>query len=201
MVSGKQGTIEILGFCSLITLLIFVGALTWHPWGSIILPIPLIVIGWILRKRWIPVMSGQTRIQLASFTLLGSAGLLYFFPNTLPDQVIAFIFQIFNIPQPQNVLWYSLFAQLIISLTIIALNLIWRPRYVTPISENQGDLSVDTEFTKSLTRYCNALVAELERYDNEVNWSDRELIPLEAEVEAESNGRLRPKIVKNLVSA
>ena len=95
-------------------------------------------------------------------------------------------------------------AQSIASVTIIALNIIWRSRDVTD-TPNDSSRSlpslVDPEFNKSLKRYCDALVSALDRYDDDVNWSDRELTPLEAEVETERNNRLRPKIVKDLVAA
>jgi hypothetical protein len=61
--------------------------------------------------------------------------------------------------------------------------------------------SKDREFIDSLAWYCKALIAELDRYDREVNWSDRELSPLEAEVEIERTCRLRPQIAPDLVEA
>ncbi|MEL6438752.1 MAG: NACHT domain-containing protein [Cyanobacteria bacterium J06621_8] len=82
--------------------------------------------------------------------------------------------------------------------------MIWRSQDVTDTpGESAESLSslANPDFSKSLKRYCNALISALDRYDNDVNWSDRELTPLEAEVETERNNRLRPKIVKDLVAA
>jgi hypothetical protein len=58
-----------------------------------------------------------------------------------------------------------------------------------------------SRFQQSLRRYCQALVAELERYDREVNWSDRELTPLEAEIEVERGRGRRQRIARDLVDA
>lgn len=56
-------------------------------------------------------------------------------------------------------------------------------------------------YSQCLERYSRALVAELDRYDREVNWSDQELTPLEAEVEQESSGLSGPRVVRDLVEA
>ena len=83
------------------------------------------------------------------------------------------------------------------------LNFIWVRKDVSEPIDNpvEPPTSANRDFEKSLERYCSALVAELDRYDREVNWSDRELTPLEAEVETERGGRLHPRIVSDLVAA
>lgn len=65
----------------------------------------------------------------------------------------------------------------------------------------QGLLHLHRDFENSLKRYCKSLIASLDRYDNEVNWSDHELTMLEAEVETERIGNLRPKLTRNLIAA
>ncbi len=57
------------------------------------------------------------------------------------------------------------------------------------------------DFVTGLNLYCGALVRELDHYDNEVNWSDRELTPLEAEVKTEQGGAGQGTIAPDLVEA
>ena len=199
MLTAKQRLIAFICFCSLIVVLSFGGSFRWGAIGSVLLPIPLLIVGWFFRRMFIPVMSGQTRVQLATLALLGSTSFLYFIPATLLDKILNVVFQLLHLPQES--LWYSLFAQSVTCVTIVILNAIWQSRNVTPTIESQSESLANAEFDKNLKRYCNSLISTLDRYDNEVNWSDRELTPLEAEVETERNSRLRPKIVKDLVAA
>ena len=173
-------------FCLLIIVSSSIGTLLWKPFGSFIFPLPLLVVGWFYRRMFIPVMSGQTRIRLASLALLYSTSVLYFFPS---NPFTAFLLGIFNQFLPkfglkpiQEPLWYSLVAQLLVSIVIIALNIIWRSQEVTdtPTESSESLLSLaNQDFSKSLERYRNALISALDRYDNDVNWSDRELTPLD----------------------
>ncbi len=199
MLPAKQRLIAFICFCLSILVSSYGGTLKSGILGGILAPIPLLIVGWFLRRMFVPVMSGQTRVQLATLTFLGTTSFLYFIPATLLDKVLNIVFQVLHLPQEP--LWYSLFAQSITCATIIILNVIWHSRNVTPAIESQSESLANAEFDKSLKLYCNALVAELDRYDEDVNWSNRELTPLEAEVETERNSRLRPKIVKDLVAA
>lgn len=195
-------------FCLLITLSSFLGTLLWKPFGIFIFPLPLLLMGWVLQRMFIPVMSGQTRIRLFSLTLLYSTSVLYFFPsNPINVFLLGLLNQFlpkFGLNPIKEPLWYSLVAQLLVSIVIIALNIVWRSQDVTDTpTESSESLSslANQDFSKSLKRYRNALISALDRYDSDVNWSDRELTLLEAEVETEKNNRLRPKIVKDLVAA
>ncbi len=130
-------------FCLLIILSSFIGTLLWKPFGSFVFPLPLLLMGWIFRRMFIPVMSGQTRIRLASLSLLYSTSVLYFFPS---NPITAFLLGIFNQLLPkfglkpiQEPLWYSLLAQLLVSIVIIALNIIWRSQEVTDTPTESSD--------------------------------------------------------------
>jgi hypothetical protein len=91
--------------------------------------------------------------------------------------------------------------------TISVLVLLWnldRRRTITPGPGAIGNLSLFSDssgFQEALRRYCGALADYLNAYDRAVNWSDRDYAPLEAEVEAERAGRLRARLVSNLVKA
>lgn len=58
-----------------------------------------------------------------------------------------------------------------------------------------------TSFPDLRARFCDLMVRKLDSYDREMNWSDRDLTPLEAEVEMESRGAAKPRIVGNLTAA
>ncbi len=58
----------------------------------------------------------------------------------------------------------------------------------------------EPDFRADLARYCDALVADLDRYDSEVRWHDRALTPLEAEVEVDRGGRGHRRLCRDLVA-
>jgi hypothetical protein len=185
-----------------------VGALIWGAIGSLLLPLPLLLLSWFFRRMFIPTMTGRTRVQLASLAILYSASALYLLPS---NPLGVFVVNLLAPWLPAEVLsawqqpWgYSLIAQVMACGAIVTLNLVWRfqdvsqPTGVLPGGATVGE---DRDFERSLERYCKALVDDLDRYDREVNWSDRDLTPLEAEVETERTRRFRPRLVKDLVRA
>lgn len=191
-------------FCLLIVSLSFLGAFFLAPIWGLLLPLPLLVVGWVLRRMFIPGITGQTQVQLASLAMLYATSVLYFLPsNPLTAIAIAVVNRWLHW-ELEDPLWYSLVAQSFVCLTIVSLNIAWRSRDISPVPQGAKDILPDSDradFDRSLERYCTALVAELDRYDRDVNWSDRDLTPLEAEVETERNSRMRPRIVKDLVAA
>ncbi|MEM9543670.1 MAG: NACHT domain-containing protein, partial [Cyanobacteria bacterium P01_E01_bin.42] len=200
----QQRLLAFVVFCLLIVVSSSLGAFFLAPLWGLWLPLPLLVVGWFFRRMFIPGITGQTKVQLASLATLYATSVLYFLPsNPLTAIAIAVLNRWLHL-ELGDPLWYSLVAQSFVCLTIVSLNIAWRSRDISPVPQGAKDILPDSDradFDRSLERYCTALVAELDRYDRDVNWSDRDLTPLEAEVETERNSRMRPRIVKDLVAA
>ena len=184
------------------------GALVAGGVAALLFPLPFLVPAYLWRDRWLPRFSRSAHVQLITLMTLYLSSAVYLFPGTKSGKGIVTLASSlpWNVSAPQLV--EALGANLTAAAAILAIGLAVNLRLlrseVTWVTANpdQGALSVpDDEFQVSLRRYCDALIAELDRYDREVNWSDRELTPLEAEVETERTERLRPRIARDLVDA
>ncbi|MEM9215172.1 MAG: NACHT domain-containing protein [Cyanobacteria bacterium P01_F01_bin.150] len=205
----QQRFLAFIGLCLGIILTSFWGATFWGPIWGLLLPIPLLVLAFILRWMFFPRFSGRTRIQLSSLAAISAPALLYIPKNPfslLLSTLISWISGILGVEDPIEPVWVVLSIQLVLTLGVISLNFIWHRTDVSQAKENPpkdatASTTIDQEYQQSLDRYCSPLIKFLDRYDDDVNWSDRDLTPLEAEVETERSSRLRPRIVRDLVSA
>lgn len=183
----------------------FFGATFWGPIWGIILPLPLLGLTFMLRWLFFPRFAGKTRVQLASLSAICLPALLYIPSNPLAPLLVAWVAQTLELEEPVETLWVVLGIQTILTLGVIGLNWLWQRSEVSQAPENlalnPALASADKDYTESLKRYCKALKDSLDRYDKDVNWSNNDLIPLEAEVETERKGRLRPRVVADLVAA
>ncbi|SIN71452.1 NACHT domain-containing protein [Singulisphaera sp. GP187] len=143
---------------------------------------------------------------LAGFSLTASGSFKEMLAIELVGRMGAFGWKFPSVQANESLfLNYVLFCSGIVAL---ALFWVWRPRQAitNPVGRDVADRGRDErlskeDFRRALSRYCGSLVDYLNNYDREVNWSDRDYSPLEAEVETEVSGRLRPKVVVNLVEA
>jgi hypothetical protein len=172
------------------------------------LSLALTAIAGVWRKYMLPAFSGYSQKRIIALTLLCLGGAVYWLPATsasgfVSDFMSCLALKLHFGPVPDP-LAFNATLSLGMLLAVLGFNLsLYRNEIIhilsNPVIYNLAAKSRDFRF--SLGRYANALIAELDRYDREVNWSDHELIPLEAEVESERTGRLRPRIAADLVEA
>lgn len=196
------------GLCTGIFITSAAGAFLGGPWAALSFPLPWLAAAHLWRDRWLPRFSRYARFQAATIIALYSSSAFYLLPRTRVGEAIASavkpLAQKYYLPPLSDAPGASVaFAGLMLAAGI-AVNLLLQRKEVTWVSANPDQSAVYVrrgEFQVSLQRYCDALIAELDRYDREVNWSDRELTPLEAEVETERTERLRPRIARDLIEA
>jgi hypothetical protein len=182
---------------------------TWSVLTSSGLLLALLLVAYLFRPR-----SSSTvtvwRIMLAG---LFSTFALLIYSQTLRELLVRWLIEVVrrlgvdvpSLPSHDNLLPY--FIILCVTIAILAIAWLRLQRTITSPTPQHGDLAVAApaadgpDFPKALSHYCGALIDYLNRYDRDVNWSDRDYTPLEAEVEAERAGRLRPRVVTNLVKA
>ena len=193
--------------CACIFLVSATGASVSGPLAAVCLPLPLLVAAYCGRDRLLPRFSSYTHVKLLTLVLLYVSSAFYWLPQTILStsviSVLSDIAQTLHMPPLPDPLAFNVMLSLLVLGVVLAVNLLWHQREVIHATADpalEGILS-RRDFQATLQRYCSALVAELDRYDRDVNWSDRELTPLEAEVEAERGGHVRPRIVSDLVKA
>jgi hypothetical protein len=171
---------------------------------------PVLIVGYLFRPR----ASSTARVWLYTLGGLFSAFALVGGLRSLRDLTVRWLIDALrefglNVPALATD-EYLLPYFVVLCGTVCTLAVVWtmdRRRTITPPPTELGRLfdkhAVNEEhgFPEALRRYCGALVDYLNAYDREVNWSDRDYASLEAEVEAERAGRLRSKLVANLVKA
>jgi len=202
---------QFLSFCVLCLALVVGPVVAFSLGGAVIaLIIALSLLGLaVLVRRQIFGGTGESfKVQLASLAIIASASTAFFTPPKPLDQIIKLLvtagFAFLGLKPPDNAQpWFAGLILLLVSIAVIVLNLLWFRRQVTPQPgvASHPDEFPSKDFMFSLRRYCNALVRDLDHYDTEVNWSDIELTPLEAEIETARRGSLRPRVVKDLVKA
>lgn len=201
----QQRFLAFAGLCLGIMFTSLFGAIWWGPIWGLILPLPLLIIAFILRWVFFPRFSGRTRVQLASLTALCLPATLYIPSNPITLFLVEWLSRVLQLETNLEVVWVVIGTHAFITLGVILLNQIWSRVDVSQPQENPEDSetlqAANQDYAKSLDRYCTPLIRFLDRYDDDVNWSDRDLTPLEAEVETEQSGRLGSRIVPDLVSA
>ncbi|WP_421901289.1 NACHT domain-containing protein [Maridesulfovibrio sp.] len=201
--------------CLLMVVVATMIAIFVSPLWGFLSTLPILAVVYWLRRMFIPGLSGQTRVQLYSLVVLsGASGLYWAPPTTFTTKVGNWVLGVGNLvlqkfDLPQFVLVdgsqvFSLTAFALLLFAVIVINVIAQRRNVSLPSENLPDdssLNSIADRAESLKRYTGALIAALDRYDRDVNWSDREFTPLEAEIESERTSRHRPRIVKDIVAS
>ncbi|ESA35044.1 ntpase (nacht family)-like protein [Leptolyngbya sp. Heron Island J] len=194
-----------MGLCFLISITSLFGALRWGLIGGLLSPLPLLALAFTLRWVFFPRFSGRTRVQLTSLAALCLPATLYVPSNPITLFLIEWFSQTFQLETNLEVVWVVVGTQVCITSGVILLNQIWSQVDVSQPQENpenNGALQASNQdYENSLDRYCTPLIRFLDRYDDDVNWSDRDLTPLEAEVETEQSGRFGSRMVPDLVSA
>jgi hypothetical protein len=175
---------------------------------AICTPLPILAFVFFYRNRLLPSFSRYSRAKLLTIAALYASSLIFWLPQTRLSgffsstlSLLAERLHAAPIPDP---LGFNATIAFLILVVVLTLNLLWHRNEISHTVANPrvDDLvSRHRDFRASLNRYCNALIAELDRYDHDVNWSDYELTPLEAEVETERNTRFRPRIASDLVEA
>jgi hypothetical protein len=167
----KQRLLAFVIFCFLIVGSSCLGALRFSPIWGIVFPLPLLFVGWIFRRMFIPGITGQTRVQLVSLATLYATSVLYFLPSNPLTAIFITILNRWLHLELGDPLWYSLIAQVFVCLTIVILNIVWRSQDISPVPQGAKNILPESDradFDRSLERYCTALVAELDRYDRDV---------------------------------
>lgn len=194
-----------MGLCLLISLTSLFGSLRWGLIGGLLSPLPLLILAFILRWIFFPRFSGRTRVQLASLATLCLPATLYIPSNPITLLLVEWFSRALQLKTDLEIIWVVVITQISITIGVIWLNQIWSRADVSQPQDNPENNEAlqasNQDYAKSLDRYCTPLIRFLDSYDNEVNWSDRDLTPLEAEVETERSGGLGSKIVPDLVSA
>ncbi len=153
-----------------------------------------------------PPWFGRTRAQIYSLAVLSTTAIAVLAPDTLWVPIIEALFKSFGL-QPPTVPDFRerSFVLLILAFAVITLNFFWYRQKIAPPS-NVAPNEVDSQFNNSgyqtlRNEFCNYMVSQLDQYDRDVHWSDSDYQPLEAEIEIERQGALRPKVVNNLIRA
>jgi len=175
---------------------------------AIFTPLPFLAFIFFWRNRLLPSFSRYSRAKLLTIAALYLSCFVFWLPPTQLSGLFSSIVsplpeRLHAVPIPDPLVFNAVIVFLIF-LVVLTLNVFWHRNEISHTIANPvvDDLvSRHRDFQASLSRYCNALIAELDRYDQEVNWSDYELTPLEAEVETERSARLRPRIASDLVEA
>jgi hypothetical protein len=192
------------GLCAAMSLLAFCGAFIARGLGAVLLPLPLLAIILYFKNRLLARHARHSTNALASLFVIHAASAFYLIPGGTWRTYAPAIADALHVPFIPNGIVPNGLLAVGVALVVTALNALWFQRAISlPVQGTDAvwpELSRH-EFDASLTRYCKALIAALERYDTEVNWSDQELTPLEAEVEVERRMRVRPRVARDLVEA
>jgi hypothetical protein len=194
-----------LGVCVVIATLTVAAAISGGPVASMATPAPVLAVVAAYRRRVFARYSRHTVWQVASLVSLWAASAVYLVPANAASRQIALMLEPFARVaglSGLDPLALNTFVFVAFFAAVIGLNIVMSRRVITYPMQNPARATAPrVDFQASLDRYCTAMIAELDRYDQDVNWSDRELTPLEAEVEVERRLRIRPRLARDLVEA
>jgi hypothetical protein len=175
------------------------------PWAAGVVISTLIaaaLLGSILRPpEW-----GSIRVQVMTLTVFSGITVWVAAPEGAGAALVSVLCRLGGVGSAPWVPYGVRLAVLtIVGSFLMAFNLIWQRVVPLPYPAAQGQ-DRETPFPRRdyrclRDRFCRYMVSELDRYDKEVNWSDSEFTRLEAEVEMERNGVMRPGVVRDLVTA
>jgi TIR domain/NACHT domain len=193
-----------LGLCAVLSASALCGVLLAGGIGALLLPIPVLAVAIAYRERLFARHSKQSRNAVASLLTIYASSGLYLLPSGSWSSHPLSLDGLRYVPLSEPGLVLNGSLAILVTLAVSGATAFRLARSLSqPMQSAEAvwpALSRD-EFGASLSRYCNALVAALDRYDQDVNWSDHELTPLEAEVEVERRMRVRPRVSKDLVEA
>ena len=81
MLLPQQRMFAFVSLCVIIFVASACGAIVFGPVWGLILPAPLLTLAFLLRRMFLPGFSGQTRVRLASLSIIYGASALYFAPS------------------------------------------------------------------------------------------------------------------------
>ncbi|MBM3983609.1 MAG: hypothetical protein FJ304_25730 [Planctomycetes bacterium] len=104
-----------------------------------------------------------------------------------------------DVPPDSNLAWWFV----LFSFSVILVLVLWtRLKARATVTERVSPSPVgDWDERADSTEYHARVKDYLDLYDEQVHWFDGNYVPLEASVHAEQTIRLRPKLVKNLITA
>lgn len=154
---------------------------------------------------WLPHRSGQTRVRLASLAFMTAVVTAILAPTPWPQQVLAAILSILEIPLPASSQPPTPLIQafvLVASLAaVFAINFKLSP--VTAMTQHPTPLErefPEASYVEDRARFCTMLKHDIERTDNETKWSYASFVPLDAEVDI-STDTMKTRSVQDLLTA
>lgn len=183
-----------------------VSASAGHRLIALCLPLPIVIVSYFRHRHSPPLFGSRSIVEFMATITIYCASTIYLLPAgsfifALGQRVNSRFFDFGNTVLVGQVTLHLALCFLIF-LGAVIVEFITRHLAISGSQTNPfaGVSNIDrADFPHALQRYCDALVADLDRYDREVNWSDRELTPLEAEVETEYSSPSRARIVRDLV--
>src|SRR5262249_47861440 len=155
--------------CVCIFLASAIGASVSGPLSAVCLPLPWLAAAYCGRDRLLPRFSSYTHVKLLTLVLLYVSSAFYWLPQTtLSTSVISVLSnnaQTLHMPPLPDPLAFNVMLSLLVFGAVLAVNLLWHRREVIHAMANpalEGILS-RRDFQATLERYCNALIAELDR--------------------------------------
>lgn len=191
-------------------IIVAAGTLIGHRQGGFALAATVALVSTVaialLSRALTPPWFGRQRSQVYSLAILSGVSLGILAPETLWLPFFNRTCEHFGIPPLDlHATWERTIVLGVLAAAVIVLNFIWSRNPITPPSEiapaeaesdfdDKGYRILRDEFSKYMT-------TQLDQYDRDVNWSDADYRELEAEVEIERQGALRPKLVNNIINA
>jgi hypothetical protein len=143
-------------------------------WLALIVAVCATVAVALLARALAPPWAGEEGgSQLRSLLILSTLAAAVLSPDSVWDSILQGILKHFNVTPPEAPTFHQRVVVLVIvTLAVIALNLIWNRRQLTPPS-NVAPSEANSEFNSSgyLTlrdEFCHYMVSQLDQYDRDV---------------------------------
>lgn len=179
------------------------------PFAAFLTALAVLTFVFAVRRAFIPSAPGPYHVFLATLAILATASASIFPTTSFPVPLFRSLFQTLlgqhTAPHLAVQPWSGIALLCLLGTILIVLNAIWlrHPGTYPPAAADQSPpSSLDRhDFPVALQRYTTALRHALDRIDRELNWSDSELAPLEAQVDIERSKFPQPMLVRDLVRA
>ena len=185
------------------------GGVASHITGGWALSVPVLVALlaaiWIMASWFKPAWVGRTKTRLAIlaiFSMLAASTSLF---GELLLPLVSQIYTYFGFSTP-TIGYAQLWIIVTLVLILLAITFLFERRPITaPLPTSSAvkeDVPFDTKDYKIVREsYCKFMISELNRINQDTNWSDTYFTNLEAEIEVENNSTGRPHTVSDLVAA
>lgn len=203
--SDLSGT-QRLFFFSLIIMVLSVSVGYWTGGLTFTLILTLAMLGFltITKSVWLPKVYGKTLIRRMSLWLVYATAMTFSFwnsfVNTLVIQPLLIFLKENNLIEKDYLLPLGAPAVSVMVFVLIAvfiINYFMRDKTVMGIHPNSIDLEFpEKEYTQRLLSFCRILKDDLNKTDNETNWSAELFTPLDAEVEIQTGNKKHKKITE-----